>query len=102
MSKKYVSSVQQRVLAVLDVLMQAGLGGMTNSEIAEHVRCGADKVTRDVANLVYAGYVEGVPERTGSWRVTARVSRIANSVLKDIHIRKQGLVDIEQQYLGGI
>lgn len=100
MKEQYTSNSQQRVLAVLGVLVQAGLQGVRAGEIAEAVNISRDKVTRDVTNLVQAGWVEADTETTGVWRVTAKISRMAFAVMQDLETMQSRMDEMRKRYIG--
>ncbi len=98
MREGYTNSSQQRVLAVLGALVQAGLRGMKAGDIAEAVKISRDKVTRDVANLMEAGWVEADTEHEGVWRVTPKISRMAFSVMRDLQGMRERMDELETRY----
>ena len=76
----------QRATAVLDVL-GATTGDLGTNEIARSTGINASTVSRLLATLVAAGYVEHLPG-TGRYRLGARVIQLAQSVLARLDVRQ--------------
>lgn len=74
-----------RATAVLDALGAAG-GELGTSEISRRTGINASTVSRLLATLASAGYVEHLPD-TGRYRLGARVLQLANAVLARLDVR---------------
>lgn len=77
-SRKYINDAQQRILSALCLLAGNEMQGLSPSELAQSMNCGASTITRDMANLKEAGFAEQIPE-TGRWRLGPRPVQIAIS-----------------------
>lgn len=72
--------------AVLGSLRRCG--EQTPSQIAEHERISAPSVTRIIASLVEAGYVERHPDPTDGRRVNVRLTPRAEAEIDDVLTRR--------------
>lgn len=65
----YTSSCQQRILKVLLAMFGHEIDGLAPGQIAKLAEITPQEATRDIHNLVVAGYVEQVPHN-GQYRVS--------------------------------
>lgn len=88
----------ERATRVLDVLGAAPGGELGTSEISRRTGINTSTVSRLLATLAAAGYVEHLPD-SGRYRLGARVVQLANAVLARLDVRTlarpvlEGLVD---------
>ncbi len=82
-----------RVLAILPLLADHAVTGLTPSEIARAVGTSAPNTTRDLAALQQLGWVE-VARTPGRWRLAPRFAQLALHVRRAIDTAAQ---DAEQQ-----
>ena len=89
----YISTGQQTLLSVIEVLARQPLRGMSLAEVrdgAEHAPS-RDQVFRALKNLAAAGWVE--QERGGDWRLTPRITFISERC-------RLAIGDLHRAYLG--
>lgn len=72
----YTNEGQQRILGLVTLLAGHEITGISPSDIGRQQGCSASAVTRDLQNLLQAGFAEQVPE-TGRWRLAPQVVQIA-------------------------
>lgn len=76
MATTYTHEGQQRLLRLVMLLAGHEITGLAPADIAKQQDCNASAVTRDLNNLLEAGWAEQVPE-TGRWRLAPLVVQIA-------------------------
>jgi DNA-binding IclR family transcriptional regulator len=91
-SARRIASVE-RALAVLDVLAGPAAELGTN-EIARRTGVNASTVSRLLATLTNAGYVEQVPA-TGRYRLGVRLVRLGHAVVARLDLRELGRPQLE-------
>lgn len=82
-----------RVLAILPLLADHPIAGLTPGEIARSIDSSASNTTRDLAALQQLGWVE-IARQPGRWRLTPRFAQLALHVQRAIDTAAQ---DAEQQ-----
>ena len=88
---------QQRALQVLLVLFGHEIDGLSPSQIAKAVQASPSAITRDIHNLVVAGYVEQVPHN-GQYRVSPMLGRKALAILHTIERAAQRVEETRNRY----
>lgn len=96
MSDQYTNAAQQRVLAATVVLAGHEAMGLAPSQLAKALRTSASNVTRDLANLITAGFVERLD--TGNYRLGPRLVQIATAHQRGLADIKARVDEIEQRY----
>ena len=97
MSERYRNDAQQRILKVVFTLFGHVVNGLPPSAIAREVGCSAAVMTRDLANLSLAGWVEK-DEGTGHWRLTARLPQQCFKVLAEIDKADRRLSEVKNRF----
>lgn len=87
----YTNEAQQRLMRVVLTLFADVVSGYAPSALAKAVGCSASVITRDLDNLLTAGWAERL-ESTGHWRLTPRLPQQAIKVFNAID-RAQRQVD---------
>lgn len=87
----YTNEAQQRLMKVVIALFGDVISGYPPAVIAKAVECSQSVITRDLDNLLTAGWVERM-ETTGHWRLTPRLPQQAIKVFNSID-RAQRQVD---------
>jgi len=100
MSTPYSNEAQLRILKLTLLLAGHEITGMAPADIAREQGCSASMVTRDMANLVEAGYAEQVPE-TGRWRLAPQVVQIAVRHMVALDRAAQRMDEVRQRYGAG-
>lgn len=93
----YTNDAQQRLLRLVLLLAGNEVTGTAPADIAREQGCSASMVTRDMANLVQAGWAELVPE-TGRWRLAPQVVQIAVRHMVALDRATQRLDEVRQRY----
>lgn len=75
----YTNEAQQRLMKVVIALFGDVIHGYPPSVLAKAVECSQSVITRDLDNLLTAGWVER-DEGTGHWRLTPRLPQQAIKV----------------------
>ncbi|WP_428242986.1 helix-turn-helix domain-containing protein [Gynuella sp.] len=83
----------ERILTVLDLLLQRTVHGLTPSEIAKATGYSAPNVSRYVAVLESTGWAERIPE-TNRIRASVRVAQRAMGVLQEFDRAQQRLGEL--------
>lgn len=88
-AEQYRSTSQQRVLEALGVMGAHPLEGMSPDRLGRELGCSRDAAYRTLRNLELAGWamqpVAGVPK----WQLTARVTRMAEGVRRDLEAQRR-------------
>lgn len=87
----YTNEAQQRLMKVVIALFGDVIAGYPPAVLAKAVECSQSVITRDLDNLLTAGWVERL-EATGHWRLTPRLPQQAIKVFNSID-RAQRQVD---------
>lgn len=87
----YTNEAQQRLMRVVLALFGDVIAGYPPSVLCKAVGCSASVITRDLDNLLTAGWAERL-ETTGHWRLTPRLPQQAIKVFAAID-RAQREVD---------
>lgn len=96
-STAYTNPAQQRLMQLLLLLAGHEITGIAPAEIAREMGCAPPKVTRDMANLLEAGFAELVPE-TGRWRLAPRVVQIATRHMAALDRAEKRLDETRNRY----
>jgi DNA-binding IclR family transcriptional regulator len=88
-----VTQSADKVLAVLNVLLGHFAHGLTPGDLVKATGLAASNITRAVATLEAAGFVERIPE-TGRLRPSIRIARAAVAILHSIEAAKARLDEI--------
>lgn len=75
----YTNEAQQRLMKVVIALFGDVIAGYPPAVLAKAVDCSQSVITRDLDNLLQAGWVER-DEATGHWRLTPRLPQQAIKV----------------------
>lgn len=75
----YTNEAQQRLMKVVIALFGDVIHGYPPAVLAKAVECSQSVITRDLDNLLTAGWVER-DEATGHWRLTPRLPQQAIKV----------------------
>lgn len=92
----YTNAAQQRLLQLVDLLAGHELAGVTPSQIATSLSCGASTVTRDLDNLRTAGWAELTKMET--WRLTPHVVQMSVRYATALRQARTELDDNTQRY----
>ena len=93
----YTSSCQQRILKVLLAMFGHEIDGLAPGQIAKLAEITPQEATRDIHNLVVAGYVEQVPHN-GQYRVSPMLGRKALAILHTIERAAQRVEETRNRY----
>lgn len=96
MSRSYINSAQQRVLALLFRLSGHEIEGVAPGELAQALRTSASNITRDLANLREAGVAE--PLENGRWRLTPRIARISVQMAEALARAQERMNEVRQRF----
>lgn len=97
MSAAYTHEGQQRILKLVLLLAGHEITGLAPSEIARQQGCSASLVTRDIDNLVTAGFAELVAE-TQRWRLAPQVVQIALRHMQALDRAEQRLAETRNRF----
>ena len=92
----YTNAAQQRILAAVVVLAGHEAMGLAPNQLAKALRSSASNTTRDLANLVEAGFVERL--ESGNVRLGPRLIQIASAFTRGLADIKARVDEIEQRY----
>lgn len=76
----YTNSSQQRILKVVMVMFGHEIDGLSPGQLAKLAGIKPSDATRDLDNLMQAGFVEKVPQGN-AYRITPRVGQKAMAIL---------------------
>ncbi|NRA56268.1 MAG: Rrf2 family transcriptional regulator [Gammaproteobacteria bacterium] len=93
---QYLSDQVQRTLNVMFVMAGHEAQGISPSELAKLVGTSPANITRVLANLKHAQFVELLPSNNSRWRLAPKFVQIANTVTINIKQAMQQL-DIDQR-----
>lgn len=97
MTDKYRSASAQRLLQVIECLVGNELQGLRPGELAKAVGCAPAMMTRDLANLEIAGWVQKI-DSTNAWRLTPRVAAFSRTVSENLRRARIQLDETELRY----
>jgi len=95
MAKKL--SAQERVIALIRVLKDNHIGGLSNKEAAAALGTSAPNACRDLALLESAGWAARW-DTDGRWRLTEKFGGIAGTLMKSYQTAKLRLTEEEARY----
>ena len=93
----YTNAAQQRILRLALLLAGHEITGVAPAQIGREQDCPAPMVTRDLANLLTAGWAEEVPE-TGRWRLAPKVVQMSVQHAAALDRATRKLDEIAQRY----
>ena len=97
MTKKYISSCQQRILKVQLVMFGHEIDGLPPGQIAKLAGITPQDATRDLANLVEAGFAEQLAHN-GQYRLTPLLGQRALAILHAIDAAARRVEDTRNRY----
>lgn len=83
-----------KALDVMNVLLEHFAHGLTPTDLARATRLSASDITRYVATLEAAGWVERIPE-TGRLRPSVRIAQKALAILRSLDSARQRLDEMQ-------
>lgn len=93
----YTNSSQQRILKVIMVMFGYEIDGLPPGQVAKLAQIAPGEATRDLANLVTAGYVETLPHNN-NYRLTPLLGRRALAILHSIERAEQRVAETRNRY----
>jgi DNA-binding IclR family transcriptional regulator len=93
----YDNGSQRRILDAIQALAGHELHGLAPKDLAEQLNAGASSVTRDLHNLVSAGFAEQIAE-TGRYRLGPVLVRIAIAHTTAMERAQQRLTETINRY----
>jgi DNA-binding IclR family transcriptional regulator len=93
----YDNAAQQRILAMVMTLAGHELHGLTNKDLAEGLSVSAGTITRDLHNLVKAGFAEQIAE-TGRYRLGPKPVRISVAHMAEMERATSRLAETKNRY----
>jgi DNA-binding IclR family transcriptional regulator len=93
----YDNAAQQRILTMVMTLAGHELHGLTNKDLAEGLSVSAGTITRDLHNLVKAGFAEQIAE-TGRYRLGPKPVRISVAHMAAMDRAEQRMAEIKCRY----
>lgn len=90
-------SSQQRILRVLMALAGNEFHGLAPSEIAKGLQILPSTVTRDIQNLLAAGFAEKI-EDTGRWRLGPKLVQVALAFSTELQRARSQVDGITNRY----
>ncbi len=86
----------ERILTVLDLLMQHFVHGLTPSEIVKSTGFSAPNITRYVATLEATGWAERIPE-TNRIRASVRLGQRAEQIRSDLEQAQRRIGELQSR-----
>lgn len=93
----YTNGSQQRILKVLVALAGQEFGGMTPKDLTIAVGADAPTITRDLDNLLSAGFAELMPD-TGRWRLGPKLIQISTAFAIGLDRARGRVAEVTQRY----
>jgi DNA-binding IclR family transcriptional regulator len=93
----YTNDAQQRILRLLTVLADHPVVGMTNAAVALALSCSRSVATRDLSNLIEAGFAEHVPEN-GTFRLSPHIVQISFRHAAAVEDAERGLSQLKTRF----
>jgi len=87
---------QERIMAIVEVLAEAGRNGLRNKELVEKLQVSASKLCRDLALLGKRGWVEQLP--TGGFRLSPLFGNFSNLIVQSFREARLRLTEDEARY----
>ncbi|WP_065204279.1 MarR family transcriptional regulator [Shewanella woodyi] len=95
---QYISEQVQRTLKIIVVMAGREIQGISPSELAKLVQTSPTNITRALANLKEANFVERLPSDARHWRLAPKLVQIANSVSLNLNQAQLQLQQDQQNY----
>ena len=76
----YISGQVQRVLLVMKAMVGKEVNGISPAELAKLAKVSPSNITRALANLEKAEFVERLPSDIKLWRLSAAMVQMSNTV----------------------
>jgi DNA-binding IclR family transcriptional regulator len=95
----YTVEAQQRILRLVMTLAGNEVHGLTNSAVAKLQGCSPSQATRDLQNLLAAGFAEHVPDTNG-WRLSPMVIRMSVAHATALDKADRRLDEIKTRFSG--
>ncbi|MDR1286776.1 MAG: replication/maintenance protein RepL [Treponema sp.] len=87
---------QERVLVIVEELVECQILGMTNKSLASETRTSEANVCRDLKILESRGWIEKAPD--GRWRLTPKFGGFSGQIIKGFQVAKLRLTEDEARY----
>ena len=94
MEKSKLNS-QERILVIVEKLVEKPTEGMTNKTLAFELKTGEANICRDLKILESRGWVE---KNSGKWRLSVKFGGFAGQIIKGIRAAKLQLMEEEARY----
>lgn len=89
-------NAQERIVATVEVLAEAGRDGLANKEVMTALKVSAATACRDLDLLKELGWVERTPK--GAARLTPRFGALANKIARSFQEARLRLSADEERY----
>jgi DNA-binding IclR family transcriptional regulator len=93
----YTNSSQQRILKVVLAMFGHEIDGLAPGQLAKLAGITPGEATRDLDNLMQAGWVETLPQGN-SYRITPMVGQKAMAILHTLSRAAQQVADTQNRY----
>ncbi|MEQ1917318.1 MAG: hypothetical protein ABL856_11385 [Gallionella sp.] len=93
----YTNSSQQRILKVVLAMFGHEIDGLAPGQLAKLAGITPGEATRDLDNLMQAGFVEPLPQGN-TYRITPMVGQKAMAILHTLSRAAQRVDEIQQRY----
>jgi DNA-binding IclR family transcriptional regulator len=94
-SEKQRLSSQRRIMAIVEMLVEKSLKGMSNKTIAFELKTTEANICRDLKILKAGGWVE---KANGKWRLSPKFGGFAGQIIKSFQVAKLRLTEDEARY----
>jgi DNA-binding IclR family transcriptional regulator len=95
---KYTNTTQQRLLLVIEILARDVTTGYAPGQIANQLGVQAPVITRDLDNLLSAGWVI-YSEKTGRWMLAGKAGQIGIMVMDSLGRAAQQLEEAKKRFI---
>jgi DNA-binding IclR family transcriptional regulator len=89
-------SSQERVMAIVEKLVECQILGMTNKTLASELCISEANVCRDLKILESRGWIEKASD--GRWRLTPKFGGFSGQIIKGFQVAKLRLAEDEARY----
>lgn len=97
MNERYRNEAQLRLCRAIALLAGNEFDGVAPSELAKALKTNPANITRDLANLVEAGFAEQMPD-SGRYRLGPKLIQIALAFQRHVARVSSRLAELEQRY----
>lgn len=97
MNDRYRNEAQQRVLKIVVLMAGHEFEGVSPSALAKTLDTNPSNITRDLANLAEAGFVERISD-SDRWRLGPKVVQIGVAALTGMESITNRVAEYKQRY----